>query len=516
VKNNLIVKIIIMKKIFILFWVFLISLSCSNDLIHVQNQLIPGKNLSQNQIDLITHYFSDFPNGTQLSIGLIKDNNMIYLGIKKENNSFTVINSLDSVYEIGAITEIFTSTILADMTYHKIIKLDDSIPNLPFKLNQVSKDGRTITYKTLANHTSGLPCYPDNIDSVAAKTPNDPFNRYDYDMLKEYLQKRQTLHSIPGVKYAYSNLGFALLGYLLETKTNKSYEDMLNEKVFSKYNIKTSTTDIRKVEKWVVKGRDSIGRVQPNWNSNSFKSAYAVLSSPRDLYNYIEANFSNDSVLQLQRQQTFSTHGNNMALGWNISRLGGVKPFYLYSSDGVTGGYRSCILMDTQNKLAIISLSNVSCYNKHADNISKLSSELYKDLYFSLSKEKSMINEAPLLKIALQKGWGSNKNDGIKKIKNSKIPIIGVWQKQTSGNKFIYTFMPKNKYQCNYKDDPEIDLWGYYEIHDNRIYLNDLGGCDSMGIYYYCINNDTLRFSLVQDVCGGRVDGLSGFLIRAK
>jgi hypothetical protein len=51
-----------MKKGFILFSLFLILLSCKDNLIHIQNQLLPSKDLSQSEIDLIKEYISAFPN----------------------------------------------------------------------------------------------------------------------------------------------------------------------------------------------------------------------------------------------------------------------------------------------------------------------------------------------------------------------------------------------------------------------------------------------------------------------
>ncbi|HEY2159569.1 MAG TPA: serine hydrolase [Isosphaeraceae bacterium] len=63
-----------------------------------------------------------------------------------------------TIFEIGSMTKLFTSLALADMAREGIVRLDDPVATLlPEGVGVPDRDGRAITLRTLANHTSGLP-----------------------------------------------------------------------------------------------------------------------------------------------------------------------------------------------------------------------------------------------------------------------------------------------------------------------------------------------------------------------
>ncbi len=204
----------------------------------------------ESQIDLISDYLLQFPNNSQLSIAIVNENDINFIGARKNNGKVYLINNKDSVFEIGSITKIFTSTILSPLAIDSVVDLDASIDGiLPYKLKQTSNDNIPITFKTLANHTSGLEFEPSNLNVSIDKYPNNPYHAYDYALFDEYLQNSLTINNIPGTTYQYSNLGYGLLGYLLETISGKDYETLLQEIVCERYNFQNTTTDYTRVEK---------------------------------------------------------------------------------------------------------------------------------------------------------------------------------------------------------------------------------------------------------------------------
>ncbi|HWU54850.1 MAG TPA: serine hydrolase, partial [Rhizomicrobium sp.] len=88
----------------------------------------------------------------------------------------------DSEFEIGSITKVFTSLILADMVKRGEVSLDDPIAKyLPASVKMPSRNGKEITLRDLSTHYSGLPRMPSNF------TPQDPENPYaDYSVEQMY------------------------------------------------------------------------------------------------------------------------------------------------------------------------------------------------------------------------------------------------------------------------------------------------------------------------------------------
>jgi CubicO group peptidase (beta-lactamase class C family) len=128
-----------------------------------------------------------FPNGTQLSICIIKEDSEKYVGIERRNDSLVYVENSDSVFEIGSITKTFTGTMLAKLVYDKKVHPNDPIKNyLPITLNQSALHGKEITLAQLAEHTSGLPFEPINVKNDD-KYPFDPYAPYKSALPPNYV-----------------------------------------------------------------------------------------------------------------------------------------------------------------------------------------------------------------------------------------------------------------------------------------------------------------------------------------
>ena len=99
-----------------------------------------------------------------MAIAFVNSENVSYYGAIKENGEIKQIDNHKSVFEIGSITKVMTSTILANLVYKGKIALDDPLQkHMPFKIKRPEKNGKTVTIKMLSNHTSGLTRMPSNM-----------------------------------------------------------------------------------------------------------------------------------------------------------------------------------------------------------------------------------------------------------------------------------------------------------------------------------------------------------------
>lgn len=151
-------------------------------------------------------YLGGFPDNTQVAVALIRKRSVRYFGIQKRAGELAAVKNADSVFEAGSITKLFTASLLADLVIRRQIRRDEAIQD---KLDIRLKGHPGITYRQLANHTSGLPFLPPAIYWKAVFGFFDnPFEKYSTDDLKTGLQTKLSLDSEPGTAYQYSNLGY--------------------------------------------------------------------------------------------------------------------------------------------------------------------------------------------------------------------------------------------------------------------------------------------------------------------
>ena len=202
--------------------------------------------------------------------------------------------------------------------------------------------------------------------------------------LQEYLTKHLEL-SNKGA-YQYSNFGVGLLGYTLSETENITYENLLKNKIFSKYGMQNSTTDINKIKGDLVKGLNKRGRETSNWEFSVLAGAGAIFSTVEDLSHFAISQFDySNKQLKLTRQKTFEINDNmDIGLGWHILKprltSASQSDILWYWHNGGTGGYSSSMVIDENSKNGIIILSNVSAFNRKMGNIDQLCFELMKTL----------------------------------------------------------------------------------------------------------------------------------------
>ncbi|HEV2691239.1 MAG TPA: serine hydrolase, partial [Bryobacteraceae bacterium] len=183
----------------------------------------------------------------------------------------------DTIFEIGSITKVFTSLVLADMIERGEVKPDDPVAKfLPSTVTVPSRNGRQITLLDLSMQISGLPRMPNNFRPADLA---NPFADYDAPKLYDFLS-HYTLTNNIGEKYLYSNVGVGLLGHALSLKAGSSYEQMVRKRILEPLGM-TSTTVTLSAEqkKRMATGHDATLKPVKNWDLDALAGAGAIRST---------------------------------------------------------------------------------------------------------------------------------------------------------------------------------------------------------------------------------------------
>ena len=311
--------------------------------------------------DLVFSRTKDLPNNAQLSIAITQYGKTNYYGIVKVNDTIKPAENQKKYFEIGSLTKVFTSTVLASLVEEKKIKLTDEINSYyPFAFNGNIK----LTFESLANHTSGLPRLPENFDS---SNLTNPYKNYGKTEIETYLKDFVKRENKSSPAYSYSNIAAGILGYTLGLSQKTTFKGLLQKRVFDKYKMTSSVTSAQNLGNSLVKGLNKKGEIVSNWDFDALFSAGGIISTTEDLTKFTTAQFNpKNKELELTRKTTFTINGDTkIGLGWHITEpTNGEKLFW---HNGATGGYSSSITLKVIEKRAVVILSNVAGINNAID-----------------------------------------------------------------------------------------------------------------------------------------------------
>jgi CubicO group peptidase (beta-lactamase class C family) len=289
---------------------------------------------SQKKSDAIsTHQFGEVRNEilrnlkggdfTSVAIAVAKDGKIIWeeaFGYSnKEKNVKATVNSM---YAIASISKPFTATgimILAQKGLIDINKpVNDYLGNV--KLKVYDGKAKEVTVERVLKHESGLPDY------VHFFYENDPWKIPPMDStIKHY----GIIVYPPGEVYQYSNIGYGILGYIIERLSGDTYPDFMKKEVFLPLGMNHSSVNIDDGLKEFI-----TTKYDPNGNSLPFyefdhPGGSAVLCSIHDLIRFGMFHLKNhfagqqqilkdETIDRMHIQGSTDSPNPNYMLGWFV------------------------------------------------------------------------------------------------------------------------------------------------------------------------------------------------------
>jgi CubicO group peptidase (beta-lactamase class C family) len=266
----------------------------------------------------------------------------------------------DTVFEIGSITKVFTSLLLADMVERGEVKLDDPVAKfLPPSVKVPSQGPRQITLLDLSMQMSGLPRLPTN---MKPSDPENPYADYTPQKLYEFLSGYTLTRDI-GSKYEYSNLAVGLLGHALSLRAGMSYEDLLRKRIFEPLGMTSTAIALSPaLQKRLAPGHNAGLDPVKNWDLDALAGAGAIRSTANDMLKFVAANLEvTDTPLKtaMRRMRAVEKPTGvadlDIAMAWHIWKKYGDT---IYWHNGGTAGYRSFAGFDLAKKTGVVVLCN--------------------------------------------------------------------------------------------------------------------------------------------------------------
>jgi CubicO group peptidase (beta-lactamase class C family) len=335
------------------------------------NQFDKDKKLSTEQSELIYRTLKNVPEETVIAMALINGDRIEYVGIKRLNDSLYKLDLRKEAFEIGSLTKNITSLLLAEMVVAQRVDLNENIATIfDFKL----KTKEIITLNHLASHLSGLPRLPDNMKDLYS---NNPYKNYSRTDLKDYLTENLVINQPPGQKWDYSNLGFGVLGYALEQKSNESLQNLYNKYIFNKIKLENTQLDRSFLKVNQVKSLDIKGKPTSNWDFDVMAAAGGLKSTIEDMVKLTKIHFDKENpVVKMVFKERYQMNENvSSTLSWLYA-----KDKKVFINNGGTGGFSSSWSIQPDQKKAVIILTNVSGLGMFSEPLQTLNLQLLNSL----------------------------------------------------------------------------------------------------------------------------------------
>lgn len=352
-----------------------ITLTKQQNIISDNNQ-----NLSENLFDIYIKTLMKVGHKPSISACIIVNDTIVW---SKSYGYYDLENkkpaTKDTLYLQASVSKTVTATALMQLYEKGLFKLEDDINKyLPFKLRNPNHPDDNITIEMILSHRSSLA--DDNLYWLCLSyLPGDPdVKSYPMPWLEEYLTPNGSAYSTaiwsedkPGEKYYYANVGFSLLGYLVEILSGQNFNEYCKEHIFTPlqmYNTSFRLRDLNISNIAIPYEFKNLGYFpHPHYGMFLIHPACSMRTSVEEYSHFLIAHMNggiwnnvsilNESTVELMHTARFSPEDKyNYGLGWSIK-----KTFFGKQQYGHSGGWpgvHNLVTVKPDKNTAVVIFSN--------------------------------------------------------------------------------------------------------------------------------------------------------------
>ncbi len=328
---------------------------------------------NENVDDSVRHYMQQ-KRVSGISIAIIHQRSQpkfYSYGVTDEVHRYPI--TPDTLFALGSLSKGITAEVIIELVDRGELRWNDTLATLLPANVPLSVDARRITLLQLVTHTSGLPRQDMDLAMFMKfigylRSGENFYGNLDSDAVLEYLAD---FHAPAKPAAQYSNLGYALLGYILKRRFQQDIETLAQRNLFQPLGMTSSSFRPQSLRRypWRALGHAGDqpkliprGHITPDWAfSNNMVAAASLYSNARDLIRYLDAHLHDGAGAALnaafaQVNRGYEQHGNqSQNIAWVTDTYGTQHITYQV---GYIGGYSSFIGFDKQNGNAIVVLQN--------------------------------------------------------------------------------------------------------------------------------------------------------------
>jgi CubicO group peptidase (beta-lactamase class C family) len=277
----------------------------------------------------------------------------------------------DSIFQIASIGKTFTAVALAQLVVQGKARLDEPIRDFLPPGTVAQHEGLEITLLDLVTHRSALPSIPANLHST---DPQNPLAGYSTSDLYAFMQYWGAYRS-PYAPFAYSNLGFGLLGQALANRAGVSYADLLR-RITEPLGMPDTVVSLSDEQKQrLMQGYSPLHTKVGLMDLGELQGAGSIYSTAADIVTYLAANLHPETITGAgtlpvalaasHELRAAALPGLKIALAWMYDTNTEV---YLHSGAGL--GHTSYVYFDPHgDDAAVVLLNEGAGYFSMADVI---------------------------------------------------------------------------------------------------------------------------------------------------
>lgn len=319
-----------------------------------------------------------------LSVGIqSKDDEAIILSFGYSNYEKKTPLTKEHIFHMASITKLFTASSVLKLAKEGIVSLDAPLVSLLpyFSMKEDKNLGvsyKTITPRQILSHTAGLPDVRNYHWELKEK---DDDSLYKYCTSKD-VRDKTLLWSPLENRFSYSNIGYELLGLLVEEKSGLFFEEYVYNNFFKPLEMHQSTlktyertanysleiNDLENVGMVIPYEKDTENHIVrvPNFPYHRGHGPSSTLTAPIiDILKWGQSFFGPSPIIKdafgkehpWEPIAPISQSTENIGLSWFIRKE---KEDYFYGHEGSDDGFRSSFWICPKKELAVVVCSNLS------------------------------------------------------------------------------------------------------------------------------------------------------------